>query len=112
MRNLLCFLSPLFFLNSAAQDMVKRSLIPTDVYLLKHVSEPQISPDGKWVVYTVSTVDTAKDKMNSNLWMVSWDGKQNVQLTYSEDGESNPKWSPNGKYISFIAARNGDKIAQ
>ena len=99
-------------LSSAAQNSTKRSLQPSDVYLLKNIAEPQVSPDGKWVAYTVSTVDTAKDKRNSDVWMVSWDGTQTLQLTSSEDGESNPRWSPDGKYLSFTAARNGDKLAQ
>ena len=109
-------LSNIFFaaisLNCFAQNAVKRALKPSDVYLLKNIGEPRLSPDGKWVAYTVSSVDTAKDKHNSDVWMVSWDGTQTVQLTNSEEGESSPRWSPDGKYLSFIAARNGDKIAQ
>ncbi len=92
--------------------MIKRSLTPADVYLLKRIDEAAASPDGKWVAYTVSQADSVKDKTKSNIWMVSWDGTQNVQLTYSEDEESSPKWSPDGKYISFISARNGEKISQ
>jgi dipeptidyl aminopeptidase/acylaminoacyl peptidase len=90
----------------------KRPMVPSDVYLLKNIGDPQVSPDGKWVAYTLSSVDTAKDKRNSDLWMISWDGKETVQLTNSEEGESTPRWSPNGRYLSFVAARNGDKTAQ
>ena len=104
------FISSCF--GSAAQTAAKRSLKPTDVYLLKNIGEPQISPDGKWVAYTVSSVDTAKDKRNSDVWMVSWDGTETIQLTNTEDGEGSPRWSPDGKYLSFTAARNGDKLAQ
>lgn len=82
------------------------------MYLLKRIDEASVSPDGKWVAYTVSQADSLKDKTKSNIWMVSWDGTQNVQLTYGEDEESSPKWSPDGKYISFISARNGEKISQ
>ncbi len=112
MRIIFFFFFSVILLNGSAQNTSKRALRPADVYKLQEVNDPQISPDGKWVAYTVSSSDTAKDKMNSNIWMISWDGKQNVQLTYSEDGESNPKWSPDGKYISFLAARNGDTTAQ
>ena len=98
--------------NVSAQTIVKRPLIPSDVYLLKNVADPRISPDGKWVAYTVSTVDTAKDNRNSDIWMVSWDGKETVQLTNSGEAESSPRWSPDGKYLSFVSSRNGEKLAQ
>ncbi len=98
--------------NASAQNIVKRPLIPSDVYLLKNVADPRISPDGKWVAYTVSTVDTAKDNRNSDIWMVSWDGKETVQLTNSGEAESSPRWSPDGKYLSFVSSRNGEKLAQ
>lgn len=113
LMRIIVFLSlSLIALVTQGQNTSKKALTPDDVYKLQRVNNPQISGDGKWVAYTVSSVDTAKDKMNSNLWMISWDGTQNVQLTYSEEGEGNPKWSPDGKYISFVAARNGDKVAQ
>lgn len=85
----------------------KRTLRPGDIYRLQTLSDASVSPDGKWVAYTMSSVDSAKDKRNSDIWMISWDGKESVQLTSSPDGESSPRWSPDGKYISFIAARLG-----
>ena len=99
-------------LHSSAQNTTKRPMRPSDVYLLKNVDDPQPSPDGKWVAYTISTVDTIKDKRNSDVWMISLDGQQTVQLTNTEESESTPRWSPNGKYISFVSARNGEKNAQ
>jgi len=95
-----------------SQTNSKQTLRPSDVYRLKSLSDPQVSPDGKWVAYTVSTVDSAKDKRNSDLYMVSWDGRETVQLTHGEEGEYAPRWSPDGKYLSFMATRNGDKGTQ
>jgi len=94
------------FLNSFSQSS-KRLLRPGDIYRIKTLSDANISPDGQWIAYSVSTIDSVKDKRNSNIWMVSWDGKQTVQLTNSPDNESSPRWSPDGKYLSFISARGG-----
>lgn len=90
-----------------AQTTTKRPLKPSDVYRLQTLSDPQISPDGKWVAYTLSSVDSVKNKRNADIWMTSWDGKESIQLTYSPDGESQPRWSPDGKYLSFTSSRNG-----
>lgn len=60
-------------------------------------SDPQISPDGAWVAYAVRSNDVIKDKRVSHVWMTSWDGKETVQLTHSEEGEDTPRWSPDGR---------------
>ncbi|WP_138992076.1 S9 family peptidase [Larkinella sp. C7] len=95
-----------------AQTPAKRPIVPSDILRLQNITDPQVSPDGQWVAYTLSTVDKDKDKRNSDVWMISWDGKQSVQLTSSPDGESSPRWSPDGRFISFVATRNGDKDSQ
>src|SRR4029079_16976221 len=86
----------------------KRAFSYDDLARIHAVSDPQRSPDGKWVAYTVSTTDVEKDKHNRDVWMVSWDGKEQVQLTSSKDNESTPRWSPDGKYLAFLASR-GDE---
>ncbi|MES1222904.1 MAG: S9 family peptidase, partial [Bacteroidota bacterium] len=98
-----------FFLLLSVNAQQKRPVSPIDIYRLQHVSDPHVSPDGKWILYVLSTVDTIKDKRNSDIWMTSWDGKENIQITNSPDGESSPRFSPDGKYISFTASRgSGD----
>ena len=99
-------------LQVAAQHAAKRALRPADFYSLKRLSGAQVSPDGKWIAYTVTTIDSVKDKSNSDIWMMSWDGEQSVQLTNSEESESDVNWSPDGKYISFVSSRNGEKLSQ
>lgn len=84
-----------------------RLLSLDDLARFQDVSDPQVSPEGDWVAYMVSTVDAANDKRASNIWMVSWDGKQRVQLTYSPESEHAPRWSPDGKYLSFLSSRAG-----
>ena len=95
-----------------AQNPAKRPIQPADILRLENIGDPQVSPEGTWVAYTLSSVDKVKDKRNTNIWMISWDGKQSVQLTNSPDGESSPRWSPDGRYLSFVATRNGDKDSQ
>lgn len=101
----ICALSllPVFGAASAGTRMLSLD----DLARLQEVSDPQVSPQGDWVAYTVSTVDSANDKRVTNIWMVSWDGKQRVQLTYSPESEHAPRWSPDGKSISFLSARPG-----
>jgi dipeptidyl aminopeptidase/acylaminoacyl peptidase len=99
-------------LYSTAQSTSKRPLQPADLYRLPAVGNARVSPDGQWVLYTVSTIDSLKDKRVTNLWMVSWDGKQQVQLTSDAESESSPDWSPDGKYLSFLSARQDSKGSQ
>ncbi len=89
----------------AATAQIKKGPQPVDIYKMKKTSDIQVSPDGKWVVYTVTTDDTAHDGWNDDIWMTSWDGTQTIQLTNSTEDESSPLFSPDGKYISFISAR-------
>jgi dipeptidyl aminopeptidase/acylaminoacyl peptidase len=87
----------------------KRRLVPGDIYRLKEVGSPAISPDGQWVAYTATTSDSVKDKRNTDIYMVSWDGTRTVQLTSSPDGESNPQWSPDNRYLSFVSSRGEEE---
>ena len=93
---------------TAVSAAERRTLTSDDINALREVSDPQVSPDGDWVAYTVRTADPVKDKRISHLWMASWDGKRQLQLTYSEHSEHTPRWSPDGKYISFLTARGAD----
>ncbi len=90
----------------------QHALTPSDVYKLRNVSELEISPDGKWIAYVVSTADSLKDNYNSDVWITAVDGSGSVQLTYTEKDESNVKFSPDGKSISFLSARHEAKEAQ
>ncbi len=93
----------------ASPQAAKRAIAPDDFARFRGVGDPQRSPDGKWVAYTVSTIDLEKDKRDTDLWMASWDGKEEVRLTSSPDGESSPRWSPDGRYLSFLASRGTEE---
>ncbi len=79
-----------------------------DLDSLKDVDSPRVSPDGKWVAYTVDAVDHESDSGIADLWMVSWDGSQDIRLTWNFDASvSAPRWSPDGRYLSFLSDRAG-----
>lgn len=107
MKKFLCFGLLLLSQSALFAQYSKRPLQPGDIYRMQTIGEPEVSPDGGWVAYTVTSVDSAKDKRNSDIWMTSWDGKEKLQLTNNPEGESNAQWSPDGKYLSFMASRNG-----
>jgi dipeptidyl aminopeptidase/acylaminoacyl peptidase len=94
---------------TASPTAARRSVVPGDIYRLKDVRDPVISPDGQWVAYTVTTSDSAKDKRNTDLYMVSWDGTRTVRLTFTPEGESSPDWSPDNRYLSFLSSRADDE---
>ncbi len=73
------------------------------------VRDLQISPDGKWVAYTLSSVDAAADKTDTDIWMASWDGARQLRMTSSPEPENAPRWSPDGRYLSFLSGRTGGK---
>lgn len=93
-------------------SMAQQAFSPSDVYRLKSVSDPRISPEGNWVAYVVSTPDSAKDKSDSDIWMISRDGKNNIKMTASHESESKPRWSPDGKFLTFLSSRYETKKAQ
>src|SRR3989442_4301419 len=99
----------LLMANSVQAQSAKRPIRVDDLAKIRSVGDPQVSPDGKWVAYTVGTVDAEKDKRDTDIWMVSWDGSEQVRLTFTGDtSESNPRWSPDNKYLAFLTTR-GDE---
>jgi dipeptidyl aminopeptidase/acylaminoacyl peptidase len=97
-------------LPSSAQP--RRLLTVDDLFNVREVRDPQRSPDGRWVAYTVTRSLRNTDKNDTDVWMVSWDGTQQIQVTSTPESESRPRWSPDGRFLSFVSSRQGAKRAQ
>lgn len=90
---------------AVSSSAVKRNLDVGDYFRIKSVTGAQISPEGKWVAYTVETHDLKGDKNKSRIWMVPVAGGEAIPLTAESVSSSHPRWSPNGKYLAFLSAR-------
>src|SRR5258707_12733294 len=90
----------------------KRPLTVEDLWNVRRVGPPSVSPDGKWAVVELTTFDMEKDDSSSNLWLLSTNGNQQKQLTNTSGKNSGPKWSPDGQWIAFTGKRGNDEVAQ
>ena len=90
----------------------KRELTIADIMQLKTVREVQISPDGMWVAYTVSEMDLKKDKSLTRVYMIPSTGGEAIAMTAKDYSASRPRWSPDNKYLSFLASKGKDEKTQ
>jgi len=89
----------------AAAD--RKLLAPLDVFELEIANSPQISPDGKRIVYVREGADVMTDRRYSSLWMVTADGSDHRPLTSGKYGDTSPQWSPDGTQVIFVSDRDG-----
>ncbi len=86
----------------------KHALTFDDMISWGRVADPQLSPDGKWIAYTVTYYSKETNKGNSDIWVTSVDGGEARQLTNSPKADNSSRWLPDGKTIAFISARDGE----
>ena len=86
-----------------------RPLSLEDLAKVRTVRDPQVSPDGKWVAYTVGTVDVEKDEGRTGVFLASWDGTRRVRMTTAEEGGTSPRFSPDGRWLSFLSKRGTEE---
>jgi dipeptidyl aminopeptidase/acylaminoacyl peptidase len=105
MRTLFTGLCLCFLLTLSIQGQSKK-LSVNDIFNLEITADPQISPDGKRVIYVRQFADIMSDKRCSNLWIVNVDGSDHRPLTTGNFSDASPRWSPDGKQILYISNRD------
>jgi dipeptidyl aminopeptidase/acylaminoacyl peptidase/tetratricopeptide (TPR) repeat protein len=104
-------LATAFFAASLPLLAAERPLRVDDLFQLKDVSDPQLSPDGRFVAYTVTTLDAKKDRSDRDVYMAPLEGGEPLRLTSSKKAESTPRFSPDGEWIAFLSSREGRHAA-
>jgi len=102
----LALASPAFAQTSSAGT---RAITVDDYFQMREVQDPQISPDGQWVSYSVKTAILKDDKNENRVWVVPFAGGEAIAFTAEGVSSSHARWSPDGKYIAFLSARNEGK---
>jgi len=105
-RLLLCFLFVGLISISLAQPATHPFSIH-DMLAMDRISEPQVSPDGTWVAFTLRKTDLAANRGRTDLWLVGVDGNNLRQLTTHPSSDFSPVWAKDGKSIWFISTRSG-----
>ena len=104
--------SVLYFLFFLAVQLPAQDLHPLrvdDLFALKNVGDPQVSPEGKWVADTVSAMDAKEDGSDTDIYMAPFSGGTALRLTGGKKAETSPCWSPDGRYLALLSAREGNK---
>ena len=113
MKKLITSLAAFFFLFLNIQAQSPKAPFNIDHILqLKRVGNIQLSPDEAWIAFTITTIDTSKDKSNTRIWMISTDGSTKIPMTSKEYSASRPRWSPDGKYLTFLASKGENAKTQ
>ena len=104
---ILVFLAVFMNVVARAEEQKNSKLLTTDTYFdMESVGSPEISPEGKNILFVRSWTDKVSDRTRSNLWLVDVDGQRVRELTHGDWRDFSPVWSPDGKKIAFLSERD------
>ena len=98
-----------FLLLSTALVAQKRPFDVDALLRMKRIAEPQLSPDGKWVAFTVMTVDVTANTKPKQIWIVPVEGAEMPRAITREGSNERPRWTPDSKSILFVSTRGGSQ---
>jgi dipeptidyl aminopeptidase/acylaminoacyl peptidase len=105
---LLLIASTAAFAQSAASG-AKRPMTFEDMMQMKRLGETAVSPDGKWLAYSVTTVDLEKNTKTPELWLQKIEGGDPIKIAVAQPGDGGPEFAPDGKRILFTSSRDGSQ---
>jgi dipeptidyl aminopeptidase/acylaminoacyl peptidase len=91
-----------------SQQQTTRPFTIDDLLRVRRVADPELSPDGRWVAYTIADTDKPANKRTTQIYLMSIDGTDARQLTTERQSSTSPRWSPDGKRLAFVSARDGE----
>jgi dipeptidyl aminopeptidase/acylaminoacyl peptidase len=113
MRRLLLLAAVLIVPTHRAAAQARHTITHEDIFLMKRVGAPSLSPDGRWAVFSLTEPSYTEADQASDLWIVPTDGSAEPRrLTSTRGGEGGVAWSPDGRRIAFSARREGDDASQ
>src|SRR3981189_3327511 len=92
-------------LSFTAVAQAKHPFTFEDMMKLKRVGEPEISPDGKWVIFSVVDVNLEANTKTPHIWIVPTAGGQEREIITDQDGDR-PRWSPGGSQFAFVSTKD------